>query len=250
MRRIFSSLWKTWFLIWFCFIILLALPGFLIFLSRKKWFGLAFRLEQIVCFSIMIGSGVILRKIYMVNKRSLPHPCVYVANHASYLDILASYVVIPNYSIFMAKAELKKVPFINLFFREMNVLVNRKSKMDSHRAFVEVGKRIDEGSSIYIFPEGTISDDGSLLRFKNGAFKLAIDKQIPIVPIVYTNNWRLLQNGGFFKSYGRPGISEAIVHPPVLTKGLTEENLVTLREEVYKIFETELANYENKIRRK
>jgi 1-acyl-sn-glycerol-3-phosphate acyltransferase len=244
LRRILTSIWKTWFVLWFVIIVLLAWPFFAVFLSGKRPYLKAYALSRLVSRIIVAGAGIRLRKIYLTDKEKLPQPCVYVANHASYLDIIASYIVIPNYVIFMAKAELKSVPFINIFFREMNVLVNRKSKMDSHRAYLEVSKRIDEGSAVYIFPEGTISNEGKLKAFKNGAFKLAIEKQIPIVPIVYTNNWRLLQNGGFFKSFGRPGISEAIVYPPIETRGMTEENLIPLREKVYGIFSETLEKYE------
>lgn len=250
-RRLFTSIWKIWFFVWFLIIMLIFLSPFLILLTKKKWYPLVYKTETIVCFLIMLMSGIFLKKIFLTDKNKLPKPAIYVANHTSYLDILASYVVIPNYTIFMGKAELRKVPFINLFFRGMNVLVNRKSKMDSHRAFIEIGTRLDEGTSVYIFPEGTIGENGELLKFKNGAFKLAIAKQIPIVPIIYTNNWRLLQNGGFLKSFGRPGITEAIIHPPIITKGMTDENLVALREQVYHIFEDTIIRYDtNRITKK
>jgi 1-acyl-sn-glycerol-3-phosphate acyltransferase len=64
--------------------------------------------------------------------------------------------------------------------------------------------------------------------FKNGAFKLAIDKQLPVIPITYTNNWKLLQNGGFFKAFGRPGIAKVIIHESISTIGLTDADLVHL----------------------
>ena len=141
----------------------------------------------------------------------------------------------------MGKAELDKIPLFNMFFKHMHVLVNRKSKMDSHKAFLKIGERLDEGSSVYIFPEGTISNEGKLKPFKNGAFKLAIDKQIPIVPIVYKKNWKILQNGGFFKSMAGPGMISAQVLEPIATKGMNDENLLDLRSRVFQLFEKHLA---------
>lgn len=235
-RRLLSAIWKVWFIISFLIPFFLFLPVYLIVLNSPSLLNIAFFFARAHSFLIALLSGVILRKNYLIEKRKLPQPCVYVANHTSYLDIILSYLVIPNYFVFMAKAELNKVPVFNLFFKHMNIVVNRKSRMDSHRAFIRCAEEIDKGNSVYIFPEGTISSDGVLKPFKNGAFKLAIDKQVPIVPVVYSQNWRLLQNGGFLKSFGRPGITEATIFPPITTEGLTEENLINLRDKVHAIF--------------
>ncbi len=191
-------------------------------------------------------SGLFLKKEYHINRNHIPQPCVIVANHSSYLDIILSYLILKKYYVFMAKFELNKAPLFKIFFKDMQISVNRTKMKDAHRAFARASEEIDGGHSVFIFPEGTIgSDNGTLLRLKNGAFKLAIDKQVPILPITFIGNWKLLQTGGFFKSYGRPGFSKAIIHKPIETKGMTEENVVTLREEVYKLFQETLEK-ENK----
>ena len=143
----------------------------------------------------------------------------------------------------MGKQELDKAPLFRIFFKEMNILVNRESNKSSHRAFLRAGTDIDMGQAVFIFPEAGISSNGKLRGFKNGAFKLAIDKQIPIVPITFLNNWKLLQNGGFFKAFGRPGISRIVVHPPIPTIGMDENDLISLRTQVYDIIQNELNNY-------
>ena len=141
----------------------------------------------------------------------------------------------------MAKFELNKAPLFNIFFKDMQISVNRQNIKDAHRAFARASEEIDAGHSVFIFPEGTIgNDNGTLLRFKNGPFKLAIDKQVPILPITFIGNWKLLQIGGFFKSYGKPGFSTAIIHKTIETKGMTAENVVNLREEVYTLFQKTL----------
>jgi 1-acyl-sn-glycerol-3-phosphate acyltransferase len=117
----------------------------------------------------------------------------------------------------------------------MNILVNRSSTIDSHRAYIRAGERIDRGESVFIFPEATISPNGILKNFKNGAFKLAIDKQVPIVPLVFPDNWKLLQNGGFFTSNGKPGIARVIIKEAVYTKGMTTKDLIPLREKIRSI---------------
>ena len=148
----------------------------------------------------------------------------------------------------MGKQELDKAPLFRIFFKEMNILVNRESNKSSHRAFMRAAADIDMGQSVFIFPEAGISSNGKLRGFKNGAFKLAIEKQIPIVPITYLNNWKLLQNGGFFKASGRPGVSRVVVHAPIPTKGMDENDLISLRTKVYDIIHNELNTYNNENR--
>jgi 1-acyl-sn-glycerol-3-phosphate acyltransferase len=75
-------------------------------------------------------------------------------------------------------------------------------------------------------------------RFKNGPFKLAIEKQIPIILITYLTNWKLLPEHS--NGIGHPGVSKIIVHEPVETKGMTEENMEELKEKVYAIIEAPL----------
>jgi 1-acyl-sn-glycerol-3-phosphate acyltransferase len=240
LRRMLSFLFKCWMILSFAIPFFLFLPFYLIFLPFPSLLTPAYHLTRIHCFVILTFSGIWVRKKYLFPRAELPQPCVFVANHTSYLDILISYGIIPHYFIFMGKAELGKIPIFNLFFKHMHVLVDRKSRVGSHKAFVDVGKKIDEGTSVYIFPEGTIATEGKLKPLKNGAFKLAIDKQVPIVPIVYKENWKLLQNGGFFKSLARPGFACATIFPPIETKGMNDENLVSLRNTIEEIFKKNL----------
>lgn len=227
------ALWKLWFLLVFIFSFLFLYPFFFIFLSSKKWFGAAFQLLRMWAFFLAYTSGIFPSIKRETPSKKIPHPCVFVSNHISYLDIILSYVIIPRYFISIGKQELDKAPLFRIFFQRMNILVNRKSAKDSHRAFVRSCEEIDKGHSVLIFPEATISSKGILMPFKNGAFKLAIEKQIPIVPIIFLNNWKLLQNGGFLTSHGRPGIAKIFVKSPIETKGMTQIDLLPLRNKIH-----------------
>lgn len=188
----------------------------------------------------MIVPGLFYKINWKTKKADLPQPCIYCANHASYLDIVISYLTVPNFFVFMGKQELGKIPLFRIFFRDMNILVERENNKSSHRAFMRASADIDRGQAVFIFPEAGISSTGKLRGFKNGAFKLAIEKQVPIVPISYLNNWKLIQNGGFFKATGKPGVSRIVVHPPISTKGMNENDLIPLRTQVYNILNNEL----------
>lgn len=146
----------------------------------------------------------------------------------------------------MAKSELMKIPLFKYFFVYLDIPVNRKSVTDAHKAFKDAGKKLDDGLSVVIYPEGTISSEGKLKPFKNGAFKLAIEKQVPIVPVVNLNNWWFLQNGGFFKSNGRPGIPKIVVGKPIYTTGMAVEKANELKEKVFIFTQEELEKFHGK----
>lgn len=210
---------------------------------RTKHFDFVYRLKRFWSRVICFGSLLYPVIFYKTKKYKLPKPCVIVSNHTSYLDIVFSPFYIDHTAVYMGKAELLKIPLFKYFFVYLDIPVNRKSIKDSHKALNEVGKKIDEGISAVIYPEGTIGDRGKLKTFKNGAFKLAIEKQVPIVPVVNFNNWQYLENGGFFKSYGKPGIPEILVGNPINTIGMTEKNTDELKEKVYTFIASELEKY-------
>lgn len=240
------TLWKTLFVLNFLIGLVILYPLFYLLLSKKEWFPKAFQLKKIWAYWILSVPGIFVKIKRETPAGNLPNPAVYIANHASYLDIVINYLAVPHYFVSMGKQEIDKAPLFRIFFKEMNILVDRKSISGSHKAFIRAGHEIDKGHNVFIFPEGGISSSGALLNFKNGAFKLAIDKQIPIVPISYLNNWRRLQNGGFLKVKGGPGVSRVIVHTPIPTLGMTENDLVSLRTKVRDIIMNELNNYNNK----
>lgn len=140
----------------------------------------------------------------------------------------------------MGKAELRRVPLFRHFFDRMNIPVNRKSRVDSHRAFLRACSDMDKKISITLFPEGTIHHNGPVMgRFKNGPFRLAIEKQVPIVPVTFMDNWVLLPDD-YFNRVGHPGIAHVIIHEPIETKGLTEADIETLKAKVYEVIDAPL----------
>lgn len=243
LKTIPRALWKTWFALNFAAGLLLLYPLFYLTLSNRKFYPLTFKLKRFWAHWILFGAGIFYTAKREIKK--IPQPCVFCANHSSYLDIVLSYCLFDNYFVFMGKAELAKAPLFNIFFKDMNILVNRKSTVDSHKAYIRSVEEIVKGNSLFLFPEGTISKNGNLIAFKNGAFKLAIDKQVPVVPVTFLNTYKHLQNGGFFKAFGKPGLLRAIVHKPIETKGLSEQDLVSLKDQVRTLIENDIKEYAN-----
>ncbi|MFN3874762.1 MAG: lysophospholipid acyltransferase family protein [Flavobacteriales bacterium] len=233
--------YKLWFgLIFFSSLVLLYLP-FRILLRKPQRYRKAFRLKRIWARYLAYASGVPPR---IIRRAPLPEPpYVICCNHGSYIDIIQMYNVIPSYFLFIGKYELLKWPLFNIFFRGMNIAVNRNDRAEAAKAFRRAAQAIDHGTSIAIFPEGTIPPHAPRMKpFKDGAFKLAIEKQVPIVPVTFLDHWRLFGEPLDPLSRARPGVARVVVHQPIPTAGLTDEGVVSLRRKVFEVIEEPLIH--------
>lgn len=164
-------------------------------------------------------------------------------NHTSNLDISALCILVNGNCSFMGKQELADGLVTSLFFRSVDIPVNRESKMSSFRAFKKAAAKLQEGISMVIFPEGMITDDypPELSEFKNGPFRLAIENKIPVIPVSSLNTWKIFWDTG--TKYGsRPGICHFFVHKPVDTSSLAIADADTLRDKVYGIIKDKLEH--------
>ena len=197
--------------------------------------------------------GRLIRILTFINLRvtgreNFPSPpYVVVSNHTSYIDTVLMYSIIPDYFVFLGKSELRYWPLFRIFFRSgMNIAVERNSVRGATQAAREAVKKLDKGESVAIYPEGGILHDvPELSRFKNGAFKIAMETDVPIVPVVLFNTYKIMESN-YSISSARPGVARAKVLPPVSTKEYTDKDLVTLRKDVRNRIKKELDRYEGK----
>jgi len=143
----------------------------------------------------------------------------------------------------MGKEELLKGFVTGLYFRTIDIPVNRNSKMSSFRAYKKATERMEKGMSTVIFPEGTISGNypPRLVEFKNGPFRLAIEMQVPIIPVTALDTWKVLWDDGL--KYGsNPGVCHIFVHKPIETAGMTVDDTDALRDKVYEIMYQKLQS--------
>lgn len=245
-RVILGGLWKIYVILCFIVFLFLFYPIYFVFLRKEKHFRKGFRLLFYHTKILMVLTGI---KVQLKNIEFIAsnQPYVIVSNHTSYLDIIILYQTFKNYFVFMGKEELSKVPIFNIFFKKMNITVNRKSNSSAKRAVERCASELKKGNSIVIFPEGTISTKAPvMLPFKNGAFKLAIDYQIPIIPITFLDNYKRLEMAGIFSGKAGPGVARTIIHTPISTVGLTENDLVPLRDKVFEIINQSLLDNEHR----
>jgi len=160
-----------------------------------------------------------------------------LCNHSSYMDIPCVYVVFKQFFLITGKKEIENWPLFNVFYTSgMNILVDRKNKNGSILALKRMINEIDKQNPIVLFPEGTISPKApELIKFKPGAFSLAISKQIPILPVTFVSNWQRLQRKNFWLGKAGPGFADVVVHKPVYTNNLTKDDVKKLAKQVQAI---------------
>lgn len=196
------------------------------------------------------GSKIVGMKIKVHGKNILEssQPCVYVCNHQNYFDMVVFGSVFPAHTVAIGKKELKWIPFFNLYFAGAgNFFVDRKNRTKAFEILAKTLNRLkEEKVSILFFPEGTRNWKGKqLLPFKKGAFHLAIQAQLPIVPVVIADSSRIssldvnhedqrLSNSPRGLWHGRySGTIEMQVLPAVSTQNLTLDQVSQLTEQVY-----------------
>ncbi len=154
--------------------------------------------------------------------------CVYVSNHQSIYDIPVVFAALPTQLRILAKASLGRIPFLGWHLhRSGHVLVDRSNPGPSVMRKME--DLVREGASLIVFPEGTRSDDGTLGRFKAGAFIIAIDHHLPIVPLTLAGTSAIMRKGYVTT---RPGDVDVTVHPTVSTTGLVRDDVRALIDHV------------------
>jgi 1-acyl-sn-glycerol-3-phosphate acyltransferase len=163
---------------------------------------------------------------------------VVVANHQSQLDILVIYGWLDMDFRWVMKQELRRVPVLGVACERLgHVFINRSDRSAAIAAIKKAGERITEGTSIFFFPEGTRSRDGNLQPFKKGAFRMAAELQMPILPVSIVGTYSISPPGTLRH---RPGHARLVIHKPVETVGCGLEQVPELMRQVRETIESEL----------
>lgn len=144
---------------------------------------------------------------------------IYMANHQSNFDILALLACVRRPFRWLAKKELFRIPLFGAAMRAAGCIeVDRADREKAVASMDEAVRRIQQGESVIIFPEGTRSPDARLLPFKKGGFMTALKAGVPIVPIAIRGSGAILPKHSLRL---RPGTISVTFLPPVATAGLT-----------------------------
>jgi len=245
LKIIFWILWRVWFYLLIAIIILVLFPLLVLSILKESWYPYFFKLAQIWARGILWGMGF-HTKVFYEEFFSKQQSYMLVANHTSMTDIMLMLVIAKTPFVFVGKKELAKIPLFGFFYKRTCILVDRDSPKSRMEVYQRAQKRLNQGLSICIFPEGLVPDDESvvLADFKDGAFRLAIEHQISIVPITFYDNKKRFSYT-FFS--GSPGIMRAKVHQFIPTHGLVLDDKKRVKETVWNIIFKELSAFQNSI---
>lgn len=217
------------------FVFFILCYPFLFFYTRnpKKYYNQIARCRRWICVNSAYCLGFRFKIEYEVDI-DWSKNYVLCPNHTSILDITALTCLCPVSFSFIGKVELLKNPVTRTFFKSIDITVDRSNRLSAFKAFKEADRLIKDKKSIVIFPEGKIDDEypPQLHEFKSGSFRLAVDNQTQIIPIVISDAWKLLWDGGQ-KLGSKPGTVHIKVLTPIDTTGSSNENSDWLQHTVF-----------------
>jgi 1-acyl-sn-glycerol-3-phosphate acyltransferase len=221
---------------WVLFFFLLAYPALWYYKKDKdRYYSELARWRRWIARKSAFSAGFKF-KIDTETKIDWSKNYVICANHTSNLDITALMIACSADCSFIGKEELLKNPVTALFFKTIDIPVNRSSKIASFRAFKKAQALLEDGKSIAIFPEGGIDNHfpPRLASFKIGAFKLAMDANVPILPVIIHDAWKLYWDDG--AKYGTsPGVCHITILKPIEPESFLDAD--EFNEEVYETFQ-------------
>ncbi len=216
------------------------LPILIVFTSSERFYPQFFFCARMWGKFIIFGMGF-YRRTQGSHKLDKDGSYMFVANHYSMLDIMLMLATVNHPFVFVGKKELAKIPIFGFFYRKTCILVDRKSQQSRQAVFNEAERRLKQGNSICIFPEGGVPDDENIIldEFKEGAFKLAIDHQIPIAPLTFHDTKKRFS---YTFLSGSPGKLRVTIHDFIPTEGKTQEERKELKQQTHQIILDELKN--------
>ena len=232
MKRILVYIWRVWFYISILIAILLLFPFIVITAQRESHYRGFFKWAKAWAWIVLTLSGF-WPKVTWAEKPKKDELYIICPNHTSMIDIMLTLAIFPNCFLFIGKKELARLPLFGYFYRKTNILVDRSSIISSQKAFVTASEKLQEGIGICIFPEGGVPDEKiELARFKNGAFRLAVEHQVKIIPVSYPDNKAHLP---FDFNRGYPGMLRAYIHPFLEPQSRESDEISRLRSLCYDV---------------
>ena len=242
LKYLFWFCWRIWFYLLIILPIVVLFPLLFLSILSEKTYHLFFKLARVWAKIIFYGMGFNLsieRDVILEQK----NPYMIISNHTSMIDIMLMLIIIrKNPFVFVGKKELAKFPLFGFFYKKTCIMVDRKDSKSRFQVFQQAKMRLDKGLSICIFPEGGIPKDKNILldKFKDGAFRLAVEHQIPIVPITIAD---VKSRFSYTFFSGSPGKIRVRLHTPIQTEHLKNDDKKKLKQQAYNTIFNQLKKF-------
>ena len=237
----FLLIWRMWFYILMIGTVLLMAPFLLVLTAKESYYPAFWKLVRAWSYVLVYGMGFNIKK-QIDQELDRNQSYMFCPNHASFMDPFVLIVLSKNPIVFVGKKELVKIPIFGFFYKRVVIMVDRSSPKSRKRVFEMAKKRLQGGTSIGIFPEGLVpSKDVVLAPFKKGAFSLAIEYQIPVVPQTYYDGKRL-----FSWNFLKVGLGTFRVkqHKFIDTRGVKISDVEKIKENTFQAVYNELSSDE------
>lgn len=230
LRQLASKIYIAWVLFVFTFFMILYLPGILIpFLFGDRFGDVSYWFLKLWARTFSLLNRIPYR-IHGREHIRKGQAYIYLSNHTSYLDIPGMCLTVPRQIRPLAKKELLKIPVLGWIIRHASVIVDRSSNESRRKSMEHLKDVLRRGISILIFPEGTQNRGTEPLQpFYDGAFRIAIETQQPILPMVILNAGKLMPPRRMFI---QPGTITIKITPEIATDGMTFADIPALKERV------------------
>jgi 1-acyl-sn-glycerol-3-phosphate acyltransferase len=215
---------------WFTAIALIAPPIIGLFLLTKKE-GAIFKPVRFFVRMGLLLVGVKV-KVTGLEKLDPKQPYIFTPNHQSFIEVPLFVTYLDRYPGYLAKKEVFKYPIFGYGISLIKVVpIDRSNSIAAVENAKAATENIRQGKSYMVYPEGTRSKDGKLQPFKKGAFMMAIDAGVPIVPVTISGATKIMPKGEIKVT---PSTVHITIHEPISTKGYSKENIAELMERTRK----------------
>jgi 1-acyl-sn-glycerol-3-phosphate acyltransferase len=240
MRKIIGFIYSIYAFIVFIAVMLILFPFFVVasFFGKIKGGNMMYSICRIWADVVLFFWGIYHKNIFEAPKVK-DHATIFVFNHISFIDIPIMMKVFRKEPIrILAKAEMAKVPIFGYIYRNATVMVDRASDEARAKSVKQLKRVLSNNISIVLSPEGTFNmTDKPLKEFYNGAFKIAVEMQTAIQPVLFLDAYDRLNYKSIFSM--TPGKSRAVFLPEILPGN----DAVALKQKVYDVMEAGLVKY-------
>lgn len=231
LRKLIHGFYLIYVILFFLATLFLVLPFYFIF-SRLKPSIAQKRIRQLTRLWCKVWLRCCGLQVQKMNAIPAQGPYVIIANHVSYLDPIIIFDVLDYAFKPLGKYEISKTPLFGFIYAQIAIMVDR-SKLQSRARSMEMMKQLlNENCSVFLYPEGTFNESESPMKsFYDGAFRLAIEAQVPIVALLFPDTKKRWHYSGWYRL--NPGKNRVYALKPFYTQGLSLKELPDLKATIH-----------------